>query len=121
MGNLRDIDDIFNPDRIANHSDYYLQTFLYASIVNDDTEVNPLCLPVSPGIYLVQHAGGDDYDPTLTLNRKNVDDIAGHRDLFDDKLRELLTEIFDPDTDFRPTGNIKTCLSCPYSRLCHTR
>ena len=121
VGNLRDIDDIFNPDRIANHSDYYLQTFLYASIVNDDAEVNPLCLPVSPGIYLVQHAGGDDYDPTLTLNRKNVGDIAVHCDLFDDKLRELLTEIFDPDTDFRPTGNIKTCLSCPYSRLCHTK
>ena len=115
---LVDIPDIFSPENIDKHSDYYLQTFLYSAIVRRNTVINPHGLPVSPALLFIQFAGSDDYDPTLCLNKEPVTDISGHEADIAIQLREKVGEIFNPDIPFRPTADSHICSTCPYRQLC---
>ena len=110
---LPDVDAIFDPANIPSHSDYYLQAFLYSHIVRSKTD-----LPVAPSLLFIQHAGSDDYDPTLTLARQPVTDIATESDRFMLLLKEKISEIFNQDLAFNPTTDTDHCRSCPYGSLC---
>ncbi len=112
---LADVEAIFSQDSLAKHSDYYLQTFLYASIVRDDHPA----MPVSPALLFIQHARGGDYDPTLVLGKDTVVDIATHQDVFNEKLRQTVDLMFDPDVAFAPTDDRSRCQTCPYYNLCN--
>ena len=110
---LRDIEAIFDPAQISNHSDYYLQAFLYSHIVRQHrTEA------VSPALLFIQHAAADGYDPTLVIGREPVTDIAVHSDRFITLLKETTDAIFSPDLRFTPTDDRNRCCSCPYATLC---
>ena len=130
---LSSVDDIFLPEKIHDHSDYYLQTFLYADIVSRQQQtpslakllapIPPYMMPlkVVPALLFIQHAGGSDYDPTLCLGRDPVRDIADVSDSFNTLLEEKVAEMFSPDVPFVPTNDLKVCHSCPYAQLCTTR
>ena len=109
---LPDIASIFDPANLKKHSDYYLQTILYA-IITKDSDV-----PVSPCLLFIQHAGTDDYDPTLLIGNTPITDINEIKDEFLQHLNTLLTEIFDPDTLFLPTEDHFRCKTCSFSSLC---
>lgn len=110
---MPDIEAIFDPAQISNHSDYYLQAFLYSHIVRQHrTEA------VSPALLFIQHAAADGYDPTLVIGREPVTDIAVHSDRFITLLKETTDAIFSPDLRFTPTDDRNRCRSCPYAALC---
>ena len=110
---MPDIEAIFDPVQISNHSDYYLQAFLYSHIVRQhQTEA------VSPALLFIQHAAADGYDPTLVIGRDPVTDIAVHSDRFITLLKETTDAIFSPDLRFTPTDDRNRCRSCPYAALC---
>ena len=112
---LPDVEAIFKPEYICEHSDYYLQTFVYADIVSRQQSSK---FPVSPALLFIQHAGGEDYDPTLCFGKDPVRDIAQFSARFNELLEEKITEIFSPDIPFIPTDNLRTCNSCPFAPLC---
>ena len=115
---LNSVEDIFNPEKIHEHSDYYLQTFVYADIVSRQQQSSRhLC--VAPALLFIQHAGAENYDPTLCFGRTPISDIANYSDSFNQMLDEKIAEMFSPDIPFTPTNDIKVCNSCPYSQLCH--
>ena len=105
---LPDVASIFDPGNIKYHSDYYLQTFLYAIILTEG----------SPCLLFIQHAGTDGYDPTLLLGKTPVTDINEVKDEFMQHLNALLSELFSPDTPFLPTEERTRCKSCPFASLC---
>lgn len=128
------IDDIFNPKFVdTKHTVYYLQAFLYSSIVSFSKQaratVNQQDKPVAPALLFIREASGDDYDPILKLkqegdggtskrNYKTVEDIRDvHKD-YEERLKALLSEIFDTDTPFRPTDHAERCEHCPYKDIC---
>ena len=110
---LPDVEAIFDPARIHDHSDYYLQAFLYSHIVRRDAN-----LPVSPALLFIQHAGAEDYDPTLKLGKEPVIDIATESTLFLELLDAKIGEIFDPANSFMPPADPDACKHCPYASLC---
>lgn len=110
---LADVDAIFAQESLKDHSDYYLQAFLYSHIVRRDTDT-----AVSPALLFIQHAGTDDYDPTLQLGKEYVRDIANVSDRFMALLDEKIKDIFDPAIDFMPTDDRNRCRTCPYATLC---
>ena len=110
---MPDIDAIFDPAQISNHSDYYLQAFLYSHIVRQHRGE-----PVSPSLLFIQHAAAEGYDPTLVIGREPVTDIAVHSDRFIALLKETTDAIFSPDLRFTPTDDRNRCRSCPYTALC---
>ena len=111
---MSDVTAIFDPAQIPNHSDYYLQAFLYSHIVS----VNCKPAPVSPALLFIQHAASEGYDPTLCLGRAPVSDIAPHSESFITLLRQTISDIFNPDLPFTPTSDPDRCRYCPYAELC---
>ena len=110
---LTDVEAIFDPANIPNHSDYYLQTFIYANIVRHSTS-----LPVSPALLFIQHAGAESYDPTLTFGNTPILDVAESEKLFSEHLHQTIEEIFNLSVPFTPTPNDDVCKTCPYFCLC---
>ena len=122
---MPDVDAIFDPAQIPNHSDYYLQAFLYSYIIKSSATnhtTHPSLLPshssVSPALLFIQHASAEGYDPTLVIGREPVTDITVHADRFITLLKEKTGEIFSPDLPFTPTDDRNRCRSCPYAALC---
>ena len=118
---IADVDAIFLPENIHEHSDYYLQTFVYADIVSRQRPDRK----VSPALLFIQHAGGKDYDPTLCFGSQQgrgqevpIRDIAQYSDRFNKLLDEKITEIFSPDVPFVPTNDLRTCNACPFALMC---
>lgn len=117
-GGMTTIEDVFSPDKLNNHSDYYLQTFVYSRIVRDSQKWDPEALPVSPALLFIQNAAGEGYDPTLKLGGKPVRDIQDYAAETNLLLKQKVAEMFDPGTPFAPTADAKTCQTCPYIGLC---
>ena len=144
---LPDVAAIFDPANIRYHSDYYLQAILYSCLVGENAFLNqredsvvPLkkhsarggttsqdvferdntVRPVSPCLLFIQHAGTDNYDPTLILGKTPITDVAEIKDEFMHHLTNLITEIFDPNTPFLPTEERTRCKSCPFHALCQS-
>jgi CRISPR/Cas system-associated exonuclease Cas4 (RecB family) len=120
---LADVDAIFLPENVHEHSDYYLQTFVYAEIVSRQQISSPIPhhsspIKVSPALLFIQHAGVEDYDPTLYFGRERISDIAVYSERFNELLEQTVNEIFSPDTPFTPTNDLKVCSTCPYAQLC---
>ena len=113
---LPDVAAIFDPANIPDHSDYYLQAFLYSHIVAQRSR-----RAVSPALLFIQHAGSDDYDPTLCLGREPVRDIATVADEYIQLLIQTISEIFNEDLALSPTDDLNRCANCPYAPLCGRR
>lgn len=108
-----DIEAIFDPDNIPDHSDYYLQAFLYSHIVRLRSKT-----AVSPALLYIQHAGVDNYDPTLCLGKDAVRDIAPYSEEYMRLMNGKIMEIFNKDIPFIPIEDRKRCQYCPYADIC---
>ena len=119
---LPDVDAIFLPQNIHEHSDYYLQTLLYADIVRThgvpSINLRPSDRAISPALIFIQHAAAEDYDPTLCFGREPIYDIAIHSERFNELLNQTITEILSPDVAFVPTTDLQVCTSCPFAPIC---
>ena len=111
---MAEVDAIFLPENIREHSDYYLQTFVYADIIRRQRPN----YKVSPALLFIQHAGGEGYDPTLCFGKEPIRDIAQYSARFNELLDEKITEIFSPNTPFVPTDDLRTCATCPFALMC---
>ena len=115
---LPDVAAIFDPANIPDHSDYYLQAFLYSIIVKDKSLKSR---EVSPALLFIQHAGTDDYDPTLCLGREPVRDISTVADEYMQLLKQTISEIFNEDLALSPTDDLDRCRACPFAPICGRR
>ena len=112
---LGSLPDVFSQDSLARHSDYYLQTLLYACQVRRSAAYNARQLPVSPALLFIQHASTD---PVLTFGKNRIDDVALYEQEFGTLLSQVVHEMFDPQQPFSPTADRSRCLNCPYKALC---
>jgi ATP-dependent helicase/DNAse subunit B len=114
------MDEVFSGvDLAKKHSNYHLQAMLYSLIVSKDKQLNQAHLPVSPALLYIQRTQGDDYDPTLSLGKDKITDVATYRDDFMQHLQQTLADIMDTTKDFSPTDDRQRCATCPYIQLCH--
>jgi CRISPR/Cas system-associated exonuclease Cas4 (RecB family) len=115
---LPDVEAVFDPKQVHNHSDYYLQALLYARIVS---QRHPHTA-VAPALLFIQHAGADDYDPVLCFGNERIRSVNSADGLrFDALLTEKVGEMFDPARPFLPTDDEDICRTCPYRLLCAGR
>lgn len=112
--------DVFDPANIeALHTDYFLQTMLYASVVAQSEEWNPDGLKVSPALLFIRQTTQANYDPTLSIHGERVADIRPLRTDYMAHLRQLLTSIFNRQLPFMPTEVSERCSQCPFAKVCH--
>jgi CRISPR/Cas system-associated exonuclease Cas4 (RecB family) len=113
LENMSDVSAIFEQEKIEKHSNYYLQTFLYSMIVSSQHESK-----VIPALFFVQNSSQEDYNPTLKLGKETINDISVYKVEFEERLRPIINEMFNPDIPFRPTETISRCATCPFKELC---
>ena len=79
---LKSIDEVFDPKNVAfKKSDYTMQAMFYSLIeAEHDDKLNPLHHAVSPALLFIQHAGGDDYSPILSMEGKEITDITEYKE-----------------------------------------
>ena len=118
-GELKKVEDIFNPAKILNEkNDYIFQAILYSIIEQtEDNTNNPNHKPVSPALLFIQHANRENYSPVVVLEGAPVTNAATYENDFENFLKEKLEELFNSET-FIPTTNQKICENCPYNQLC---
>ena len=117
---VSEVGDIFDPTFMSDdsHTDYYLQSMLYSLIVRNDATINPGSLPVSPSLLFIQRTFNEGYDPTISIGKEKVKDIAIYAKEFRANLAELINDIYNKDLPFMPTDNATHCQFCPYRGLC---
>lgn len=116
---INTVDDIFKmPMEQGVHADYFLQTMLYATIIRHDENLNSNSMPVSPALLFIQQMSDEGYDPTITIGKNKVIDIADYEKEYDTNLKRIVSEIFEPTIPLRPTKDKAVCEYCPYGRLC---
>ena len=113
-----DVEAIFDPSKISQHTDYYLQAILYSFIVSQDKRFNKGSNPVSPGLLFIQQAGSKDYDPTLLFGKEPILDVTKHQELFMTYLEQLIGEICNPENPLVATSDKQRCEFCPFTALC---
>jgi CRISPR/Cas system-associated exonuclease Cas4 (RecB family) len=112
---LKNVDEIFDPSKLRNHSDYYLQTFLYARILRGRQKDTP----IAPALLFIQHAGTDKFSPILKFGNDYINDVATPEgDRFVELLMQKINEMFNPSLAFTPTDDTERCKGCPYAQLC---
>lgn len=116
---INNIEEIFKiPSEQGKHADYYLQIMLYSVIIKNDPQYNVDKLPVSPALLFIQHSLEENYDPTISIGKNRIYDIAEYEKDFCVFLTRILTEIFEPSIPFIPTKDKLTCKNCCYRNLC---
>ncbi len=116
---IKDIEEVFTTKKLnGKHSNYYLQTMLYSLIVRNNDDINSQKLPVSPALLFIQQTAKDDYNPILKLGKDPINDVETYREEYSERLRGVITEIFDTNTPFTPTEEGSRCDLCPYAELC---
>ena len=117
--NINALEDLFTyPIDDDKHTDYALQAMLYATAISGDRNYNHDLLPVSPALMFIQHTQGDNYDPTISIGKNKVKDIAEYAEEFTASLTGVLNDIFELKKPFTPTTDKSICATCPYRNLC---
>ena len=109
---LPTVGDIFVPESISKHSDYFLQALLYCSLLKDTRQ------PLLPNLFYVQHLGDESYSPNLVLDRMPILDAHQYREPFMKGIRDLITEILNPENTFPCTEDTARCKNCSYWSIC---
>lgn len=115
---INSVEDVFVDNNIEKHSDYFLQTMLYASIVRNSEKYNANDLPVSPALLFIQRSSSSNYDPTLKFGKDEIKDIKEYEDEFMTYIDNTIADIFDKDKPFKPTSKPSRCMICPYFDIC---
>ena len=117
---LKSIDEVFDPKNVAfKKSDYTMQAMFYSLIeAEHDDKLNPLHHAVSPALLFIQHAGGDDYSPILSMEGKEITDVTEYKEPFFEHLIQQLEDLFNRNIAFSPTDDLNACSYCPYKQMC---
>lgn len=89
------------------------QTFFYAWMIAHSQGNKELV----PSVYYIRSLFRD-FNPNIKENKTVVDNFANYYADFENILKELITEIFNPDIAFSQTENQDKCRYCDYKDIC---
>ena len=112
---IASLEAIFSGENIdSSHSDYFLQTMLYAIMVKQQYPQK-----VAPALLYIQHATAMAKSPILSIAKTAIEDIEEHREQFMEMLSKVLDDIYNQQLAFEPTQERTRCATCPYKQLCN--
>ncbi len=118
---LPTLEDIFIPKFIGKHSDYFLQALLYCCLLDDSQQQNIRKTignrALQPALFYPQHMR-DDYNAYMYLEKQPILDARKYKEDFMVGVRELISEIINPDIPFEKTEDKSRCKYCAYKFLC---
>lgn len=110
------IEQLFTPAN--NRPNYIFQTFLYAAILSCKQS-----LKVAPALLYIHRAASESYSPVIEMGMPRqpkvpVSNFSFYEDEFNERLKKLLQEIYDPEIPFDQTEDTKGCEYCEFRGVC---
>jgi hypothetical protein len=98
-----------------------MQTMFYGLIYQATNPTN--LLPLKPAIFNLREMFGDDFNPYLQQKAPyktgiEVKDYRDYEEEYQSGLKSLLEDIYNPDSPFNQTEDLKKCEYCPYKEIC---
>ncbi|MBX2962225.1 MAG: PD-(D/E)XK nuclease family protein [Cyclobacteriaceae bacterium] len=93
------------------------QTLMYAWLYTKTK--NTSGVQVIPGLLNSTNLFDDDAEFGLKMSKEKLRDVQTVLPEFEARLRELLEELFNPETVFDQTEETNNCKYCPYKRICY--
>ena len=112
------IDDLFPPTEFKKRKKEAFQIFYYAYIMSHQPEFCK-CKLAPTLLYTRTSSKPTPDDIYYRIGNDAVTDFnSRYGREFEEKLISIITEIFNPDIPFSPTGDKETCRNCDFSQLC---
>jgi hypothetical protein len=112
------IDSLFSREGRRNKAAF--QTLLYALMyVRSLNGRKPMVQRVVPGLINRMNLFDDDFAFGLKVGKQLVNDVSIMFPEFEQKLKGLFEELYDPGQPFDQTLNVENCRYCPYSHICY--
>ncbi len=118
---IKDMDSLFMPS--PQRAEKEFQTFLYAWLAHDKAQGRKHV----PALFFVHKSYNPDFQPELVISQKAEGKRGTEKKLvfyedyaaeFEDRLRGLLNEIFNPAVPFTQTEDQKRCGYCAFAGIC---
>ena len=93
------------------------QTLIYVLLYRANHDAKGLRLV--PGLISRLNLFEEELDHRLTLKKVRIDDAGPLLEEFEQRLKALLEEMFDPATPFRQTENVEACKFCLFQNICY--
>ena len=110
--------DLFPPTETKKRNYQAFQIFYYAYIMSRQPEFSQYKL--APTLLYTRTTSKPTADNIYyTVNKEPVKDFGGqYAKEFEDKLKNIISEIFNPDITFEPTDDKEACKNCDFKSLC---
>lgn len=98
-----------------------VQTLIYSMMVESMQRRGELeGEGATPSLYYIRHLRQKEYSPLLNDRSSGleVSGYADYREEFEEGLRRMLCELFDPEVPFVPTEDEKVCRWCDFAKIC---
>jgi len=109
------IPSLFQRDEKRNKAVF--QTLLYALLYK--TNLTNDTARLVPGLINRMNLFEDAFQFGFTVNKQYIRDIRPLLPEFEEHLRVLLEEIFNPEEKFDQTTVLESCRICPYQNICY--
>jgi hypothetical protein len=110
------IESLFNREGDTGKYSAIFQSMLYALVIKQQGEYK--AFPVFPGLYGLRKIFSSDFDCSISVNKNKITDILSFKDEYEQQLRGIVSEIFNPKVPFSKTPDKKKCENCAYRGIC---
>jgi hypothetical protein len=102
----------------GNRNKAAFQTLLYTLLYKKNV-VRYANVRLIPGLMNRINLFNDDFVFGLKHGRQNIQDATSLLPEFEELVKGLLTEIYNPDVPFDQTEDVEVCKYCPYHQVCY--
>lgn len=95
------------------------QTLVYALLYKHNVAARADDTKFIPGLINRLNLFDESFQFGLIMNKAKVDDVSFLLPEFEAHLKDLLSELFNPDTIFDQTTLVEKCRICPYQAICY--
>ncbi|SDA82027.1 PD-(D/E)XK nuclease superfamily protein [Algoriphagus alkaliphilus] len=98
-----------------------MQTMFYGLLYQATYPENTAVL--KPAIFNLRELFSDDFNPYLQLKQAyktgiELNDYRDYQEAYEEGLKGLLEEMYDPEVPFSQTDDVEKCKYCPYKEMC---
>lgn len=116
----KSFDSVLTKFDTQNHYSYVLQTMVYSLALKHKLESDHTpYTAIRPELYFITGMKQKDFDPTVLIDKKNVEDYVAVEKEVAAGIQWLVDDIFDTGKPFAPCEDVKRCEKCDYRKLCN--
>jgi hypothetical protein len=106
--------------RASTRNKAAFQTLLYALLYKENfISHSAPALKLVPGLINRMNLFDDSFAFGLKIGREQITDVHHLFPEFEERLKALFDELFDPEKPFDQTSDLGNCTNCPYGQICY--